>query len=297
MAHWLVASPGAGDGCRDAAFWQDQLRKQSIDDITVCQLADSDHWVRLVKPEDCLMAAGGDGTVNAVASLCLKSGATLAVLPSGTANDFARNLGLPSEPEDIAALVAEGTTQDVDIAQFDDRLFLNVAHIGLGTLPARNAGSPSKKRFGQFSYLISLFHQLGAQRGFNARIDTDRSSMTGRWLSIAVATGAYFGGGQEIPEASANDGLLDVIAIKPRPLPQLLLAFLMVRLNRKTPRRTSTVIQVKGTWCQIHTSRPKTVTVDGDVAGKTPFRANCKPGAIRVIGREVVSTGSDGDGD
>jgi diacylglycerol kinase family enzyme len=73
----------------------------------------------------------------------------------------------------------------------------------------------------------------------------------------------------------------------------LLLAFLMVRINRKTPRRTSTVIQVKGTWCQVRTSRPKTVTVDGDVAGKTPFKATCKPGAIRVIGREVVSTGVD----
>lgn len=84
-----------------------------------------------------------------------------------------------------------------------------------------------------------------------------------------------------------------MIAIKPRPLPQLLLAFLMVRLNRKTPRRTSTLIQVKGTWCQVTTRRPKTVTVDGDEAGKTPFKASCKPGVIRVIGREVISTGSD----
>lgn len=177
MAYWLVASPGAGDGQRDATFWQEHLRRQGVEKVTVCQLADSEQWVRLVNSDDCLLAAGGDGTINAVASLCLRTGAMLAVLPSGTANDFARNLGLPSEPEGIARLVAEGVWQKIDIAEFGDRCFLNVAHIGLGTLPSRQASSPTKKRFGQFSYLVTLLKELGAQRGFHARIETDRHCM------------------------------------------------------------------------------------------------------------------------
>ncbi|MAL33822.1 MAG: diacylglycerol kinase [Marinobacter sp.] len=291
MAYWLVDSPGSGDGCRDADFWLPHLREQGIENVTECRLDEAEQWLRLVTGNDVLLAAGGDGTVNGVAGLCLRTGATLAVLPSGTANDFARNLGIPSEPAEVARLVADGSTEMIDVAEFDDRIYLNVAHIGLGTLPSRQASSPTKKLFGKFSYIATLFRQLGAQRGFHAHIRTDRSNLGGRWLSIAVATGAYFGGGHEIPEASANDGLLDVIAVKPRPLPQLLLAFLMVRLNRKTPRRTSTVIQIKGKWCHVETTRAKTVTVDGDVAGKTPFRATCRPGAIRVIGKQVVHTG------
>ncbi|WP_029653193.1 diacylglycerol/lipid kinase family protein [Marinobacter daepoensis] len=294
MAYWLVDSPGSGDGGRDAEFWLGYLREQGVEDVIACLLEDADQWTRLVSSEDYLLAAGGDGTVNGVALLCLRTGATLAVLPSGTANDFARNLGIPSDPAEVARLVAEGVVEMIDVAEFDDRIYLNVAHIGLGTLPSRKASSPTKKLFGRFSYVATLFRQLGAQRGFHARIQTDSSVVQGRWLSIAVATGAYFGGGHEIPEASANDGLLDVIAVKPRPLPQLLLAFLMVKLNGKTPRRTSTVIQMKGCWCQVETSRPKTVTVDGDVAGKTPFRATCRPRVIRVIGRHVVHTGEDG---
>ncbi len=299
MAYWLVDSPpGSGDGCRDADFWLPYLREQGIENVTECRLDEAEQWLRLVTGNDVLLAAGGgDGTVNGVAGLCLRTGATLAVLPSGTANDFARNLGIPSEPAEVARLVADGSTEMIDVAEFDDRIYLNVAHIGLGTLPSRQASSPTKRFLGKFSYMATLFRQLGAQRGgFHAHIRTDRSNLGGRWLSIAVATGgAYFGGGHEIPEASANDGLLDVIAVKPRPLPQLLLAFLMVRLNRKTPRRTSTVIQIKGKWCHVETTRAKTVTVDGDVAGKTPpFHATCRPEAIRVIGKQVIHTGGYG---
>ncbi|HLV78337.1 MAG TPA: YegS/Rv2252/BmrU family lipid kinase [Marinobacter sp.] len=294
--YWLVDSPGSGDGRRDGEFWRQQLDASGLDAVTLCALGDSDQWIGQVADGDCLLAAGGDGTVNAVAQLCLKTGATLGVLPSGTANDFARNLGLPTDPGEIADVVAKGAIQHIDVAEFGDRIFLNVAHIGLGTLPARRAASPTKKLLGRFSYIATLLQQMGAKRGFRARIRTERSLLDGRWLSVAVATGAYFGGGQEIPEASANDGLLDVIAVRPRPLLQLLLTFLLVRINRKTPQRTSTVIQVKAKWCQIDTIRPKTITVDGDVAGKTPLRVTCRPGALRVLAREVVSTGGEATG-
>lgn len=291
MAYWLVNSPGSGDGNQDADIWLAHLNEQGIAGVNICNLDNKDQWLGQVAGDDCLMAAGGDGTVNGVAALCLKTGATLAVLPSGTANDFARNLGIPSAPEDVARLIAEGRTQQIDVAVSGDRIFLNVAHIGLGTLPSRQVSSPTKKWLGQFSYVATLFRQVGAQRGFYAKIQTDRSTLEGRWLSVAVASGAYFGGGHEIPDASANDGLLDVIAVKPRPVLQLLLAFFMVRLSGKAPRRTSTVIQVKAKWCQLETSRPKTVTFDGDVAGHTPLKITCNPGALRVIGQSVAHTG------
>ncbi|MBJ6139006.1 diacylglycerol/lipid kinase family protein [Marinobacter litoralis] len=291
MTHWLVDSPGSGDGTRNADFWLEHLQAQGITDVEVCHLDEQDKWRGRVAKDDCLMAAGGDGTVNGVAKICLEADAILAVLPSGTANDFARNLNIPSEPEHIARLVAEAPIQNVDVAVAGERMFLNVAHIGLGTLPAREADSPTKKWLGQFSYVATLFRQIGEQRGFHAEIQTDKSAMKGRWLSIAIASGAFFGGGHEIPEASADDGQLNIVAVKPRPLLQLLFAFLMVRLNGETPRRTSTVVQVKSPVCQVHTHSTKPVTVDGDEAGTTPFEAVCKQGVLRVIGREVVQAG------
>lgn len=291
MVHWLVCSKGAGDGSRNADFWLEQLAEQGVEGVTVSPLEDTARWVGRVGAGDYLLAAGGDGTVNAVASLCLKTGATLGVLPSGTANDFARNLGLSEDPAEAARLVARGESRKLDVADFDDGIFLNVAHIGLGTLPSRKASAPAKKFLGKFSYMATLLRKLGASRGFRARVETDQGVYRGRWLSIAVATGAYFGGGQEIPDASADDGQLDVIGIRPRPLAELMLTFLKVRLNGNTQGTDNVMIQLKGRWCRVQTSRTRTVTVDGDVAGKTPFSATCQAGVIRVLCRTVVDTG------
>lgn len=293
MAYWLIGSPDAGDGSRNTAFWLPYLAAEGVTDVTVRGLDDVEQWSGQVTEQDCLLAAGGDGTVNAVAALCLKTGSTLAVLPSGTANDFARNLGLPADPSEIARLVAEGLTQQLDVAASGDRIFLNVAHIGLGSLPARQASTPAKRYLGKFSYAVTLARKVGSRQGFHARIRTDNTLLQGRWLSIAIATGAYFGGGQEVPEASANDGLLDIIAVRPGSLVQLLLTFLTVRFRGSTPPTNSTVVQVKGSWCRVDTHRPRTVTLDGDVAGKTPFEVTCRPGVLRVIGRQVISTGKN----
>ncbi|HDZ39206.1 MAG TPA: YegS/Rv2252/BmrU family lipid kinase [Marinobacter sp.] len=294
MTHWLVANPGAGDGQRGRKFWLEKLEDAGITSPKCCDFGEQG-WKSHVQPDDVVMVAGGDGSVNAGARLCLERNATLAVLPSGTANDFARNLALPEDPAALCELVQRGVTQRVDVAEFGDGLFLNVAHVGLGTLPAREAQGSAKKLFGGFSYGVELLRKVSAKRGFHAEIKCDKSFVRGRWLSIAVSSGAFFGGGNEIPEATANDGLLDVIAVKPRPLMQLLLTFFMVQFSGKSPKRTSTVVHLKCERCDILTSKPKTITVDGDEAGKTPLHVVCRKHCLRVIGLSVVNTGERGN--
>ncbi|MBQ0832347.1 diacylglycerol kinase family protein [Marinobacter sp.] len=290
MTYWLVANPEAGDGHKGREFWLAELAKAGITDPKCCDLQEQS-WKSQVKSDDIVMVAGGDGSVNAGASLCLERNATLAVLPSGTANDFARNLALPDEPAAVCELVRKGVTQLVDVAEFGGGIFLNVAHIGLGTLPARESQGSAKKLLGRFSYGVELLRRVNAKRGFHAKIQCDQAFVRGHWLSIAVSSGAFFGGGNEIPQATADDGLLDVVAVKPRPLMQLLLTFFLVQFSGKTPKRTSTVVHLKGRRCDILTSSVKTITVDGDVAGKTPLHAVCRKHCLRVIGSSVVSTG------
>ncbi|MGO1502094.1 MAG: diacylglycerol/lipid kinase family protein [Marinobacter sp.] len=290
MTYWLVANPEAGDGQRGREFWLEQLASAGIKDPQCCDFQDQG-WQAQVKADDVVMVAGGDGSVNAGASLCLERDATLAVLPSGTANDFARNLALPVDPAAVCELVQRGATQLVDVAEFGGGIFLNVAHIGLGTLPARESQGSAKKLLGRFSYGVELLRKVNAKRGFHAEIQCDQAFVRGHWLSIAVSNGAFFGGGSEIPQATADDGLLNVIAVKPRPLFQLLLTFFLVQFSGKSPKRTSTVVHLKGRCCDILTSHEKTVTVDGEKAGKTPLNVVCRKHCLRVIGSIVVSTG------
>ncbi|SFM94524.1 diacylglycerol/lipid kinase family protein [Marinobacter pelagius] len=282
MTYWLLANSGAGDGERGRSFWLEHLAMAGLDSPECRDIAD-DHWPSEVEPGDVVMMAGGDGSANFGARVCLEKDAVLAVLPSGTANDFARNIGLPEDPGELCRLIARGARRHVDIARFGDRIFLNVAHVGLGTLPARESGGPKKKILGRFTYVVELLQRLNARRGFRAEIRCGKGYVRGRWLSIALANGTSFGGGHEIPEAAPDDGYLEVIAVKPRPVAQLLLTFVMVRLNREAPTRTSTLVHLRGKHCSVRTPKPKTITADGDIAGKTPLDVSCQYQSLQVI--------------
>jgi YegS/Rv2252/BmrU family lipid kinase len=290
MVYWLMANPKAGEErSRGADFWRNHLKACGISDIRDCSLSDT-AWTSEIGPRDIVLAAGGDGSVNAAAGFCLESGATLAVLPAGTANDFARNLGLPEDPRQICNLIAAGRTHMVDIAVARQGMFLNVAHIGLGTLPVRESSGERKRWLGRFSYGAALLQKLADYRGFHGVIETEKGKVAGRWLTIAVSNGAFFGGGNEIPGASAGDGQLNVVAVRPRSLFQLFLTFLTVRLSRSSPQRTSTVVHLKSPGAKIITRSPQTITMDGEIAGNTPLTARCRPASLKVICNELVTT-------
>ncbi|OEY65352.1 diacylglycerol/lipid kinase family protein [Marinobacter sp. X15-166B] len=289
MHYWLIANPDAGDGQRDGDFWQSHLQGVGITGVKRCDLQDQ-QWVAQVAAEDVILAAGGDGSVNGAAGLCLATGATLGVLPSGTANDFARNLGLPDDPAVLCQLIAAGTTRQLDVARLRDKLLLNVAHVGAGTWPARAASTAAKQWLGRFSYGVSLLRKMLAYRGFRAEIHSESGYLSGRWFSVAIANGAFYGGGNEIPQASVSDGHLDIIAVHPRSVVRLLVTFVAVRIMRRSPRNQTTLIHIKSPWCRVHTRTPKTVTADGEVMGQTPVDIRCQPRSLNVICEQIVTT-------
>lgn len=291
MNYWLVANSAAGDGKRDRDYWLNLLQGAGIRNPECCDLSDQ-RWMSRVQPADVVMVAGGDGSVNRGAQLCLEKQATLAVLPSGTANDFARNLALPDDPEQLCELIANGKCVQVDVAEYGEKLFLNVAHIGLGSVSASESRGTVKKLLGRFSYGVELLRRLGEKRGFHANIRCDEAFIQGRWLSIAVANGAFFGGGSEMPETAADDGQLHIVVVKPRPIPQLLITFIMVRITGKTPERTSTVIHLRGRRCHIETKSKRIFTADGDEAGETPVSFECRARCLPVIGTRIFRTGA-----
>ncbi|MEC7729504.1 MAG: diacylglycerol kinase family protein, partial [Pseudomonadota bacterium] len=110
MAYWLICNSGAGDGERGRDFWLEHLATAGIHD-PLCRDFEESDWSTRLDDRDTLIVAGGDGSVSRAAAVCLEKGATLAVLPSGTANDFARNLGLPHQPGALCKLIASGRTQ------------------------------------------------------------------------------------------------------------------------------------------------------------------------------------------
>ena len=164
-----------------------------------------------------VVAWGGDGTVNEVASALAFRDATLAVVPSGSGNGLARELQIPFDPERAFAAALEGRTCRIDAGELDGRLFFNVAGIGLDARVARGFAAGGPARRGLTRYLRVGTRELLTFQAEDHTVVTDGTTRRVRPLLIAIANGRQYGNGAVIaPAARLDDGKLDVVIVTAR---------------------------------------------------------------------------------
>ncbi|WP_339060761.1 diacylglycerol kinase family protein [Tepidibacillus marianensis] len=163
-----------------------------------------------------VIAMGGDGTLNEVVNGLYPSDVRLGYIPAGSGNDFAREMGIPSDPVQALLKIIEGPPKPIDIGKINERYFVNAAGIGFDGKVIQIANrSPFKHKFGKFIYIIAVIQALYGYQPTQLEmvVNGKKYSFKGVWL-IAVSNGRYFGGGMKIsPNAKNNDGLLDVCVI------------------------------------------------------------------------------------
>jgi diacylglycerol kinase family enzyme len=162
-----------------------------------------------------IVVAGGDGTVAPAAALAGRLGVPLAVIPAGTANDFARATGLPLEVEPAVSLaLTGGSFRALELGRLaDGHPFVNVASAGLASVAARRA-APLKSRLGPLAYAVGALRAAAVGHPLPARVEVDgRCVFEGdAWQVIVACTGA-FGAGAGVGSADPGDGDLDVVVV------------------------------------------------------------------------------------
>jgi diacylglycerol kinase (ATP) len=159
--------------------------------------------------------AGGDGTIGPVAEVAGRIDVPLGVIPTGTANDFARAYGLPDDPQEAAAMVATGERmRPLELGRLSDgRPFVNVASAGLASVAARNA-QPLKPRLGPLAYGVGAARAAATEAPLRATVRVDGHTVfDGRSWQVIVAVSGAFGGGSGVAEADPDDGVLDVVVL------------------------------------------------------------------------------------
>lgn len=247
---------------------------------------------------DVVIAAGGDGTIGAVAHGLAGTGAPLGILPCGTANDLARELGLPSDPDAAARVIAEGTPRATDLVSVNGRTFCTVGGLGLvssstvavGRLKGRG---PRTRR--AVEVLGQTIYKLAGVRHIMARDITWtlhlrwRDPDGGEHADEAVVHGLFVtnhrtcGGGLVIPsEGDAHDGVFELALIRPVGRTRLLQALGALSAGRAVPAGTFTVI--RATEATIETDREDAFTADGDLLGTgRSFHLAARPDALRIV--------------
>ena len=246
-----------------------------------------------------IVSAGGDGTlnevVNALAEVEASSRPALAIMPLGTANDFATACAIPSDPLEALKLAIHGKTFDVDIVQANNRYFINVATGGFVTKVTSEAPPLLKKLLGKLAYTIMAMFKAMHFRPHRGRIKARGIDIEGYAIAAAVCNGRQAGGGQVLaPNALVDDGLLDVIVILTFPASraaQLLQELLDPSIDGQYVRRFQSS-QVE-TW--PHRRRKSTINLDGEPYKARYYKFKVLPGELRLVLPEgCPCIGSDG---
>jgi diacylglycerol kinase (ATP) len=229
-----------------------------------------------------LAVAGGDGSIAYAAAAAGKAGVPLAVIPAGTANDFAKRMGLPHELPEACRLAARGTDlRDLELGWMDERPFVNVASAGLPAPAARRAKT-WKRALGPLAYAAGAVVASATARAVPVAVDCEAGAVfEGDAWQVTVAASGAFGAGSRIEEADPHDGKLEVVAVAAGPRPGLVALAYRLRSgslssHRRARRRRCTTALVQ--------APPGTEwNVDGEIvaAGESNFRG--QGGAFRLI--------------
>lgn len=236
-----------------------------------------------------VVACGGDGTVRAVLEALSGGSAQLGVVPLGTGNLLAANLDIPSEIDDAIAIATGGGSRRLDLGTVNGERFAVMAGVGFDAMMIRDANPTVKRRFGSIAYVLAGIRNVPA-RLVGATITVDgRQVWSGRTAMVLVGNcGTVSGGLTVFPDASCDDGRLDVAVLSAKRLRDW--ASVAIRLVAKRQQRDELVARFTGREIEVRLARPLPYELDGEARDAvTSLQFGVEPSALSVrCGTEVA---------
>lgn len=241
---------------------------------------------------DTVIAGGGDGTLGAVVNALLQHGAdagslpVLAVLPLGTANDFATAAGIPDGPLAALQLVREVAAAPLDLLRIDaddgTHWCANLASGGFGTEVTVETDEGLKKMLGGLAYLITGIARLGRIDPLQARLRGPDFAWEGDLIALGIGNGRQAGGGQALcPDALVDDGQLDLTIVPDLSGDVAATVGTLIKEGKHAALdRVATRIRLP--WVELASDEPLTLNLDGEPVASRRFRVDCVAGRVRM---------------
>jgi diacylglycerol kinase (ATP) len=245
-----------------------------------------------------VVAVGGDGTLNEVVNGFFlvdeetRNRGSLGVISMGTGSDFIRTVGIPRDIPGAVTRLAKGNRSllDVGLARFSradgsrgERYFLNVADVGMGGETALRVNSTSKALGGFLSFLWGVIVSISLYKNKEMTLVIDGEvTWQGRYVSVAMGNGRFFGGGMKItPQAMPADGLLDVTILPDFSKPMLFWSLPKVYSGRHLD--IEGVKYTRGSKIALTSPEVVLLETDGEMPGQLPVEVEVLPRALQVI--------------
>lgn len=233
-----------------------------------------------------VVAAGGDGTVSAVASALVGTETPMGILPLGTANSVARALEIPEDPDAAASLWTSTALRRIDTALANGRTMVLLASVGLHAAAVAEAPPPRKRRWGGLAYLLTAFEKLRERSAFALTLELPDSVVECKAMAVTVAnlapTQTLTAQGPSV--VLPDDGRLDATILAADTLPKAVASgiHLLRSAWANEPALRDDIGYVTTHRLVVHADPPQPVLIDGEEAGSTPLEVISRPGSLLV---------------
>ena len=237
-----------------------------------------------------LVVVGGDGTLNEVVNGIAGTKAEVAILPSGTGQDFGRTHDIPTRFDDAVQVALAGVAREIDLglAHFrapdgseGSRVFANVGSAGMSGAVARRANAMSKALGGRTTFYYALVREFAVWKNTDVTVTFEGAERHGPMHDVIVANGRWHGGGMKLaPDAHPDDGVFDIVLIGD--VTKLDFVTTSPKLYNGGHVRHRRVEVVRSAQVAVEAASPIALELDGEVGGATPARFEILPRALRL---------------
>jgi len=283
----LIASPSSGGGKVPALLPAVEARLDALEVARRTVLTrDIEHARELTREAlaggEIPISFGGDGLAGAVAGAASEQPqAVVGVLPGGSGNDFCRHTGIPGEAVAACEVIARGEPRAIDVGEANGARFLGIASLGFDS-EANAAANRAPRFLGRAIYVYGALVALARWKPASFEVRAEGRSERFEGWSVVCANTSVYGGGMFIaPDASVEDGLLDVVLMRGSSRARFLAALPKVAKGEHVRRRDVSVSRAREV--EVSASRPFVVYGDGDPIAELPVVVRVLPAAVRVL--------------
>lgn len=246
-------------------------------------LNDLAELITTLQPEH-LLVAGGDGTVNRLVNYLREHNLTLplALLPMGTANDFAHLIGMSDNLDEACQSILKGQVRNIDLGRVNGTYFVNVLSCGLFTDVSQKTPTALKNTLGKLAYYVSSLGELPSFRKMNITVTSDEVTFRGSCLLLLVFNGRTAGNLKLARHSSAEDGVFDVLIIRGENIVESLKNVFHFLVKRKEAAYPSDIVYFQTRRLHIENDQP-TSDVDGERGPDFPLDIECLAGGLPVV--------------
>ena len=258
-----------------------------IDSIPVKNPEDMDQAViDAIDRAPMVIVGGGDGSLSSNVDHFVGKDTVFAVLPLGTANSFAKTLGIGDDLDAAVEVIAKGRRKRIDLGRINEDYFANAAALGLSPLIADTVPHNLKRYLGMFGYLIWAARSAAKFRPFRIRLTLDDGGVVERWATeVRIANGSHHGGVELVEEARLNSGKIIVQAVTGKSRARLAWSWFATLMKLRA--REQTTEEWSGCKMRLEARPVQKISVDGEIEAQTPVEIRAVPGAIEVAAPRV----------